>query len=53
MYRQVINFLNGQVSTEVIQRVSDEAFIPFDMRNGDYRDYLAWLGLGNEPELPE
>ena len=37
-------------SDNVIQRVSDNAFIPFDEANTDYQAYLAWLEEGNTPE---
>jgi len=33
-----------------VQRLSDNAFIPFDVGNRDYRLYLTWLAEGNEPE---
>lgn len=31
-------------------RLSDQTWIPFDPRNIDYQEYLAWLAEGNEPE---
>lgn len=33
-----------------IQRLTDNAFIPFDPANTDYQEYLLWLSEGNEPE---
>jgi hypothetical protein len=37
------------VHLELIVRLSDKAIIPFDERNKDYVEYLAWLDAGNEP----
>jgi hypothetical protein len=34
----------------VVQRLSDNAFIPFDPANNDYQQYLKFLEEGNEPE---
>jgi hypothetical protein len=42
MYK-LVNYSN------CIFRVADDAFIPFDLSNVDYQQYLAWLAEGNTP----
>lgn len=37
------------LNEQVIQRLSDNVFIPFDTANSDYQEYLKWLALGNTP----
>ena len=37
-------------SGEAILRLSDQAFVPPDPGNRDYREYLDWLDAGNTPE---
>ena len=39
----------GEVSN-VILRIEDNAFIPFDSANKDYQEYLAWVAEGNTPQ---
>lgn len=47
MYKQVQDTPFG--SANCVQRLSDNAFIPFDPDNTDYQAYLKWLEEGNTP----
>lgn len=47
MYKTVNNLTTG-VNMHV-ERLADNALIPFDERNTDYQEYLKWLAEGNEP----
>jgi hypothetical protein len=42
----------GQPAT-CIKRIADNAFIPFDEGNTDYRAYLEWLAEGNTTQPAE
>ena len=47
MYKQSKN-IDGTIA-KVVQRLSDNAFIPFDPDNTDYQTYLKWVAEGNTP----
>jgi hypothetical protein len=51
MYKQTIS--SAQNTSEYIIRLTDNAFIPFDLANTDYQAYLKWLEEGNTPEPAE
>jgi hypothetical protein len=40
-------------SADHIRRLADNATIPNDPGNRDYREYLAWIEAGNEPLPPD
>ena len=48
MYKNIKN-LDGSFSSTAVQRILDNACIPFDPANTDYQAYLKWLEEGNEP----
>jgi hypothetical protein len=50
---QLIKGIDGNINPNVIKRLSDNAFIPFDPANTDYQAYLKWLEEGNTPEPAE
>ena len=52
MYK-LINNIEADKNVSLVQRTTDNAFIPFDPANTDYQAYLAWLAEGNTPEAAE
>ncbi len=49
-YKKVIDSITKKASTNTILRKEDNAFIPTDEGNKDYRDYLEWVAKGNTIE---
>ena len=49
MYKLTPNNPLTNMPRQLVQRLSDGAFIPFDPANIDYQEYLAWLAEGNTP----
>lgn len=49
MYQQQKNTQTGQLE-QIIKRLSDNAFIPFDPANTDAVEFAKWLQEGNRPE---
>lgn len=47
-----INGPDGEVNPNVIQRDSDGAYIPNDMENVDWIEYVKWCNMGGEPNPP-
>ena len=47
---QLTNPIFEGTEVATVQRLSDNAFIPFDPANTDYQEYLKWLDEGNTPE---
>jgi hypothetical protein len=52
MYQQLLDSMTGQPA-QVIKRIADNAFIPFDPANTDYQAFLRWCEEGNVPEPAE
>jgi hypothetical protein len=51
MYKLIKNPLTNEVN--VVVRLSDNAFIPFDPANTDAQQFAKWLQEGNLPEPAE
>ena len=41
------------IRENIVKRLSDNTFIPFDPANTDYQAYLRFLAEGNEPLPPD
>jgi hypothetical protein len=48
MYKLKNDSLNKEIVAGAF-RLSDNAFIPFDLANTDYQEYLKWVAEGNTP----
>ena len=50
MYKLLPNDPVNNEAVLLVQRLADNAFIPFVEANTDYQEYLAWIAEGNTPE---
>lgn len=41
------------INSNQLVRIADNAYIPSDLGNTDYCEYLAWIDAGNEPIYEE
>ena len=48
MYK-LINNIEADKNVSLVQRTTDNAFIPFDPANTDFQEYQKWIALGNQP----
>ena len=48
MYK--LQFTLENQTPQLVKRIADNCFIPFDPNNTDYQAYLKWLAEGNTPE---
>ena len=48
-YQYLIDSATGEISTQTIKRLPDNAFIPNDPSNTDWQAYQEWLAAGNTP----
>jgi hypothetical protein len=48
MYKIIFDTMTN-TNANGVQRLSDNAFVPFDPDNTDYQAYLKWLAEGNTP----
>lgn len=39
---KLVRDIDGTISKTQVQRISDNAFVPFDPDNTDYQEYLEW-----------
>jgi hypothetical protein len=51
MYKLIKNEITGVVG--IVNRLADNAYIPFDPANTDYQKYLQWLDEGGVPLPPD
>ena len=48
-----LNDKSGTERTDMILRISDNAYIPKNEANTDYQEYLLWVAEGNTAEAAD
>lgn len=52
MYQKIL-LMNGQPDDNHIKKIDGNVFIPFDINNREYQEYLEWVNQGNVPQEAE
>jgi hypothetical protein len=47
MYQLLKDRVTNEIEN-IVKRTADNAFIPFDLNNTDYQEYLEWVAKGNK-----
>jgi len=52
MYKLIYKFGTTELNN-IVLKIDNNLFIPFDPANTDYQEYLKWLAEGNQPQAAE
>jgi hypothetical protein len=52
-YQYLLDYITGEIKTNMILRLPDNASVPNDSENTDWQAYQEWLAQGNTPLPPE
>ena len=50
MYKKLVI---KNIEHQIVMKIENSLYIPFDPANTDYQEYLKWVAEGNTPEPAE